>query len=85
MVVTVVATKSIEKTVSVIRTFSGIDRATKRVKDLENSGDAFHCQLLVDYSNVAFYKEKYEKLFDMFIRKAGETQAMSISGDSIDS
>ena len=70
MIATVLATYSNEKSVTVIRTFENIDEAEKRVKNLQKSTQAMHCQIVVDYSTAQFYKEKYEELFDMFVRNA---------------
>ena len=77
MIASIISTKSAENTISIIRTYSSVQDAKDQIEELQGQSDARHIQIVVDYSNVEFYKEKYEELFDMFVRK-GNTASSNL-------
>ena len=69
MIATLITTRASDNTVSTIRTLTSVTQAQEMLESLSTRNNPLHGQILVDYANVQFYKDKYEELFNMFICK----------------
>jgi len=58
-----------------IKTFQRINEAEDWIERMSEEDDDIRCQILVDYSEVQHYKEKFEELYEiMKIKTFGETE-----------